>query len=456
MIKNISAKVLISVTTCLLASSAAYSEDLFTVYQHAKESDPQIRSSEANYLAVLEQKPQALAAFGSSVTLSGSASIDNSTTYSGASSSTSNALDVGAAYSLDLSKPLYNRVLNEQLAQADITIAQAEQTLIAQKQNLILRVAEAYFNYLTARDAAQLARAEVEAIERQNKQAEIYFEAGRSAITDLKESQAGYDESLASAVEADQNVEIALDNLYSLTNREYKILRGASDATPLVTPTPANIEAWSTSATQNNKDVVVAQLAVDIAQKEVDIARANKKPVVNMFASHDGSISEGESDSDSLSGSASIGVSFSMNLYDSGKSDADIRQARYLFRKAIQDLETSRRSASQQARSYYLNIVTGLNRIKALKRSLESSEVSRKATEEGYRAGTRTAVDVLLAYRDTFQSQNSFAAARNTFLLNTIRLKSAAGTLSEEDLRAMSRILNRSQTTRLAPLSSTK
>ena len=437
-----------------LMVSSVKAEDLFTVYQHAKESDPQISAAEAGYLSTLEKLPQALAGLKSNVTLSGS------TTYKLSQSWTSSVNDgdglASATYQLSLTKPLYRRQINEQIAQTSVVIAQAEESLLAEQQNLILRVAEAYFTYLTARDSAEFSRSEASAIERQYKQVEAYFEAGRSAITDVKESQSRFDQSISNVVVADQNVDIALESLHALTGRYYRILRGAGTTTPLVVPNPNNIAAWSEAAIQNNKQVKISEYSVQVAQKSVDIARAGKKPTLDLFARHNGSMARGETASNFESIDASVGVQFSMSLYDAGKADSAIREARYSFHQALQQLESTKRSASQQARTYFLNIITGLSQVQALKRSLESSEVASKATQEGFRVGTRTAVDVLLALRDTYQAQQNYSSARYSFLLNTIRLKQAAGTLSENDLQALSRILNRSQSTRLQPVQLSK
>ena len=141
-----------------------------------------------------------------------------------------------------------------------------------------------------------------------------------------------------------------------------------------------------------------------------------------------------------------------MTLYDAGKADSSIREARYNFHKAIQTVEVQRRAAVQQTRGFFLNIKTGLTQIEALKRSLQSSQTAAKATQEGFQAGTRTAVDVILSLRETYRSQRSYASARYDFLLNTIRLKQSAGTLEEKDLQLLSQILNKSRTTRQTPL----
>ena len=445
-------KVRVLIQSCIAAllMQSAQAEDLFTVYQHAKESDPQISAAEAGYLATLEKGPQALADSRAKLTLSGSASYRGARNWS--ETSNNNTSTVSGSYSLNLSKPLYRPQIKEAIIQANILIAQSEESLLAEQQNLILRVAEAYFGYLQARDAADLSRAEANAISRQNKQIVAYFEAGRSAITDVKESQARDAEAKANVVVADQNIELALEKIFSLTGRDYKVLRGASQQTPLVVPQPDNITAWANEAANRNKNVISAQYSVDIAQKSVDIARAGKKPTVDLFASHGTSASRAKMGVDAQSVDAALGVQFNMTLYDAGKADSAIREARYNFHRAIQQVEVQRRAAVQQTRSYYLNIKTGLTQIAALQRSLQSSQTAAKATQEGFQAGTRTAVDVILSLRETYRSQRNYASARYDFLLNTIRLKQAAGTLSERDLQTLSRILNKSRTTRQTPI----
>ncbi len=445
-------KVRVLIQSCIAAllMQSAQAEDLFTVYQHAKESDPQISAAEAGYLATLEKGPQALADSRAKLTLSGSASYRGARNWS--ESSNNNTSTVSGSYSLNLSKPLYRPQIKEAIIQANILIAQSEESLLAEQQNLILRVAEAYFGYLQARDAADLSRAEANAISRQNKQIVAYFEAGRSAITDVKESQARDAEAKANVVVADQNIELALEKIFSLTGRDYKVLRGASQQTPLVVPQPDNITAWANEAANRNKNVISAQYSVDIAQKSVDIARAGKKPTVDLFASHGTSASRAKMGVDAQSVDAALGVQFNMTLYDAGKADSAIREARYNFHRAIQQVEVQRRAAVQQTRSYFLNIKTGLTQIAALQRSLQSSQTAAKATQEGFQAGTRTAVDVILSLRETYRSQRNYASARYDFLLNTIRLKQAAGTLSERDLQTLSRILNKSRTTRQKPI----
>ena len=434
----------------VLASGSACAEDLFTVYQQAKNSDPQVAASEASYLATLEKRPQALAGLKPQVTLSSNATYRLS--YNWGETARDGAAQASAGYSLNITKPLVRPQVREQVSQADIQIAQAQEALFAEQQNLVVRVADAYFNYLKARDSADFSRKEANAIGRQNEQVKAYFEAGRSTITDVKEAGSRFDEAKANIVVADQNVEIALEGLRTLTGKSYLILRGATENTPLIVPMPKNVRVWSPAATQFTKQVKSAQYSVQLAQKAVDVIRAGKKPTIDLFATHSGSIARGEFPSDQESTDATIGVRLNATLYDGGRVDSSIREARYNFHGALQRLELQKRSAVQQVRATYLNILTGLTQVNALKRSLQSSRVAAQATQDGFRAGTRTAVDVLLSLRQTYGNERNYSAARYDFLLNTIKLKQASGTLVENDLRILSRILGRSRTTRSKPL----
>lgn len=428
----------------------AQAENLFTVYLHAKEADPQIRLAEANYLATIEKGSQALADFKPKVTLTSSARY--AAAYNWTEFDNSSASALSANYTLSLTQPLYRPEINERIKQSNIFIAQAEEALFAEQQNLILRVVEAYFGYLQARDAAELARAEADAIARQSQRIIAYFEAGRSTITEIQESRARNAEAKSSIVGADQNVEIALEKLYILTGRDYKVLSGTTEQTPLVLPQPNDMSAWIDEAFNYNQKVIAALFDAELAHKSVDIITASKKPVLDFFANNGANIAQAKAGADSQSVDTSVGIQFSMNLFDSGKTDSQIREAWNNVDKATLQVEVQRRSAVESTSTYFLNIQTGLNQIDALRKSYTASQTAARATQEGFKAGTRTVVDVILSVRETFRVERNYIAANYDFLLNTIRLKQAAGILSETDLQLISNIMNRPRSVRLSAL----
>jgi len=425
-----------------MGMSPAFSENLSQVYQHAKENDAQLRVSETNYLAALEAKPQILSSLKPRVDLSANSTYNLQ--YTGRTirgEDTDAFLNLG--YELSLTKPIINKKLNAQVKQVDASLLQAKASLEKDRQDLIVRVAEAYFQYLNADETLAFRKAEKTAIGRQLNQTKAFFDAGRSAITDVKEAQARYDLANAQIAVAKQQIDVSRETLKAITTRYYKNLNGAADSIPLLTPKPHSIEAWAKSAVTNSKQVIVAQHAVNVAQKAVDIERAAKSPNVNLFAKHGGSSTFGEDAFDQDRLNASVGVQLSVPLYEGGNIASRVRQARHKLRQSRQQLELQKRLATQQTRAAYLTILSGLSQVKALKQALNSSQTAAKATQAGFDAGTRTAVDVLLSLRETFSAKRDYSTARYDFLLNTLKLKQATGTLSETDLMAISKLLNK-------------
>jgi len=438
-LKSMACKLLLLVFSSLFFTPV-FAENLLQVYQQALKNDAQIRASEAGYLAVLEKRPQALSALKPRIDLGGSA------TYNLQQIERTGPRDGGSAflnfgYNLNLTKPLIHKEIQAQIGQVNATILQAKANLEGDRQNLIIRVAEAYFQYLKAKEGKIFATAEKKAIARQLNQVKAFFDAGRSAITDVKEAQARYDQSKALEVVAQQQIDIAKESIKAITTRYYKHLAGVSSKTPLIVPKPNNIEQWTQTAIKNSLQVIAASHAVTAAQKAVDIARAAKSPTVDLFARHSGNTTQGESQFDQDKFDASIGIQFNMPLYRGGNISSRIREARHRLQQARQQLEAQKRVVAQQSRAAYTTIISGLAQIKAFKQALNSTQTAAKATQAGFEAGTRTAVDILLALRETFRSKRDYSTARYDFLLNTLKLRQAAGILSENDIAALSKLL---------------
>ncbi|MEE9310201.1 MAG: TolC family outer membrane protein [Cocleimonas sp.] len=425
-----------------LSTTPALGENLLQVYQHAKKNDTQLKISETNFLATLEKRPQVTSALKPRVDLGANASYNLA--YQGRtlrSDYENGSLNFG--YDLTLSKPIINKQLKAQIAQVDAAILQAKAGLEIEKQNLIVRVAEAYFQFLNAEETLAFRKAERTAIGRQLNQVKAYFDAGRSAITDVKEAQARYDLTNAQMVAAQQQINVARESLRAITTKYYKNIKGASNNIPLLNPKPNNIAAWEKTAIANNPQIIVAQHAIKVAQKNVDIERAAKAPTLSLFAKHTGSSTFGEDAVDRDSLNASVGINFKMPILEGGNIDSKVREARINLKVSRQKLELQKRLTAQQTRAAYLTILSGLSQVKALKQALNSTQTAANATQAGFEAGTRTAVDVLLSLRETFSAKRDYSNARYDYLLNTLRLKQASGTLSEKDIAGLSKLLTK-------------
>ncbi len=436
--KKVSFIVGFSLSALLMAPLQA--ENLLQVYQDAKTNDAQLKISEAGFLAALEAKPQVISGLKPQV------SVNARTTYGLNYLGRTQFRDDGSAffnlgYDLTLTKSLINKQLDAQIEQVDASILQSKATLESDRQSLIIRVAEAYFNFLNAKETLVFREAEKKAIGKQLNQAKAFFEAGRSAITDVKEAQARFDLANAQISVANQQIDVAKESLRAITTKYYKSLKGASDNIPLIIPAPNDIESWSKVAIANSKELLAAKYGVDIAQSNVDIQRAQRKPIVNIVAAHGHASTFGEDSVDRSNTDASIGLQLSMPILDGGRISSQVRQSRLQLQQARQQLELQKRLAVQQSRAAYLTVVSGLAQVKALRQALNSTQAASNATQAGFEAGTRTATDVLLSLRETFSARRDYSTARYEFLLNSLRLKQAVGTLSESDLAAISKLL---------------
>ena len=427
----------------LTGANTAYPVDLVEIYEHALNSDPRYRQVAATKRAVMEQRPQALAQLLPSLSFSANAftneqeidSIFNPIGQSGKVTFGSHG------YSLDLTQPLFRGDRIIQYLQADNLIKKADAELIAAEQDLILRTTTAYFEVLAAYDNLGFAEAEKKSLSRQLDQAKQRFEVGLTAITDVQEAQAGYDRAFAAEIEARNNVDNATESLREITGAYFSGLAPLGETMPLLTPQPEEIETWTGAALERNLNVLAAQHAVDNARREIKRQQAGHLPTVDMVARHRLDETGGRFGTFE-STTSSVGVELNVPIFQGGYVNSRVRETHERLNAELEGLEQARRNAQRLTRQAYLGVISGISRVNALKQAVVSSETALQATEAGFEVGTRTAVDVVAAERATSQARRDYARARYDYLLDTLRLKQASGSLSVEDLSQVNRWLN--------------
>jgi hypothetical protein len=206
---------------------------------------------------------------------------------------------------------------------------------------------------------------------------------------------------------------------------------------PLVTPDPNDIEQWTKTAESQNMIIIASKYKLESARQQVNIEKSEHLPTIDLVASH-GYNKSGGRFGDSSVRATGVGVELNIPLFQGGLITSNTRQARHLYDQSRQELEEAFRAAQRDTRQAYLGIIAGISRVKALKQALVSTEIALKATETGFEVGTRTAVDVVAFERATLEAKRNHARARYNYLLNTLLLKQAAGTLIPEDLKHIS------------------
>lgn len=407
---------------------------LIDVYTIARSQDTDIRQAEANYNASAQARPIARAALLPQINLSAETS-DNTQETEGQTFGVAGAdVDFNShGYSLRLTQPLYNHQFYVQLRQAKNTVAKAQIELDKSKQDLIIRVTELYFNVLAAQDDLRFATAEKDAINRQREQAENRFEVGLVPITDVKEAQSSYDRAVAREIDAQIALELAIDALAVVTGERITGLKTLSPRMQLLRPDPDSVTDWVNTALNQNLSILTNEYDTKIAKQEIKRNKSQHLPTIDIVASYN------DSDSGGLTGSrktedSRIGLELNFPIFEGGRTYYQTKESEYLYQAALQANEKIRREITRDTRNAYHNVVAGVSRVNAFNKAVESAEVAAEATQAGFEVGTRTSVDVLLALRTVYEAQRDYSRSRYDYLLDTLRLKRSAGTLSADDL----------------------
>jgi len=419
-----------------LFAAPAGAVGLVEVYQQAREYDATLQGAAFELESARQVLPQARSAFRPQATLSGEIGL----TRFDADDPDSSDDYVDSQIGLQLSQTLFNRQNGALVDQARIGARQAEAVFAASAQDLVLRVATAYFDVLRAEANVEFSQSELESIERQRDQAERRFDVGLIPITDVRTAQAQYDLAVAQEIAASDQYTTTVEALRVISGIEVDTLDSLADDLPLIPPDPADIDAWVALAKEQNLPLVIAGLSSDIARTRIASQSAQRLPTLDVVLS--GALSTSDQDlRPESTRAATIGLQTTVPLYTGGRIKAQIAEARADYRALEQDFIAQERSAVQQARDGYRGVIASISRVNALRQALDSTRQSAEAVEAGFRAGTRTSVDVLRALRDVFRARSDYANARYDYLLNSFRLKLAAGTLDEIDLVTVNRFL---------------
>ncbi|GAC1328884.1 MAG: TolC family outer membrane protein [Steroidobacteraceae bacterium] len=460
-------KRLLTLFALCLSVSRAPAADLLAVYQRALQNDPQLREAEATRLAALEAKPQALSALLPQLSGTGIVTRQKAT----GSSTSVQPLTTGTAgspivletfpfdgridttthrYGVDLRQNVFRWENWVALQRADSQVAQAEADYQAAQQDLIARVAQRYFDVLAAQDALEAQQAALTSIKRQLEQAEARFQIGLIAVTDVEEARAAHDSGAAAVIAAKRTLSSAQELLREITGDAFDSLARPIEPFELATPDPVSEDRWVEMALQQNLSLVSSRLAADIARENVSTARGGHFPSLDLVGSRykvdangvdtftDGTPAGGMSQNQTQ---RSIGLQLTFPIYSGGMVSSQVRQAVYQHRAAKERVERVARQTEHDARDSFLGVLSEMSRVQALRRAVESNATSLRATESGYEAGTRTAVDVLQSRQLWVQAQTGYSRSRYDYMLNVLKLQQAAGTLSQQSLERVNGLL---------------
>lgn len=424
-----------------MAQTPAFALDLAEAYAKARQNDPNWSAARNNYEA--EQQTVNIGRGGLLPTLAISGSLSENSFDS--DSGTTDADFQSTQYGAKLTQPLFRADAWSSYQRSKSVSSLAEAGFRSQEQQLALSVAQAYFAVLSAQETLAYAQSEEAAFARQLDQAQQRFDVGLIAITDVLEARAANDGARAGRIGAEAILSTAQENLSAIIGETPDRLAPLKPDAPLVKPIPADPDAWAKLAKEQNPDLAAAQQSYQTARAVTRESRSGFMPAVDLYASYSGVDNDVPAASTLAfqnGTTTSYGVQANWVLFAGGRTYAASKQASYREAAAQDQLTATERQVVNNARTAFLNVSADSYRVEARKQAVASNESSLAAVQAGYEVGTRNIVDVLLTQRNLYAAKRDYANARYDYVINSLRLKSASGQLSEVDIKDLNNWLD--------------
>lgn len=434
---------LLPLTLSLVAvlTGTAQAQSLVQLYEAAKGYDASFKAAQSQYQANLAKVEQAKALLRPTAGLGATVSESD---FNNLTSSNADASYGTRNLTFNASQPLYRPANKASFEQGMKQLGLAKAQLKTAEQELIIRVTQAYFDVLTAQESLAFVKAQKTAVAEQLAAAKRNFEVGTSTITDTREAQARFD--LVTAQE------IAAENDLRVKKLALDLSVGTTNAQPLPLQVGANLnasamgdaETWVQQATSQNPGIEQARIALEVAQLEIEKAKAGLLPTLDLTASFGGTrFRNGNLASRVDNNTATIGLNFNMPLYTGSATQNRIQETVALEDKARNDLDAAQRNVAQATRTAFFGVQSGLGQIKALEAAETSSQSALDANKLGYQVGVRINIDVLNSQSQLFQTKRDLAKARYDVLLGQLKLSQAAGVLKIEDLQKINHLMQK-------------
>lgn len=429
----------IALAGAMMLSTNALATTLEDVYNLAVENDPELGAAQAVFLSRNEVVSQNRALILPNLTVGGSTS-DNKQEFVGTGTPD---LEFNVhGWQAILNQPVFRLDSWYRFQQAKNIQAEALANFAAEQQALLVRVAESYFAILEAEAALSASNAERDAVQRQLEQVQQRFDVGLVAITDVLESQAAFDSSTVTVIEAEGAQSTSFEPLVRLTGSAFDEINGLAEDFPIRYPDPQNEDAWVQMALENNYSLAAARERLRTAERGLQLAKSGHYPTLDAQVSFNHQDSGGVNFLGNTIDQTTATLSLNVPIYQGGGVRSQVKSAGYDVEAAQKNLDLIQRQVVENTRNLYTAINTDVARVRARLRGIESSQSALDATQTGYEVGTRNIVDVLNAQRNLFLSQFQYASARHLYVLDTLRLKQIVGTLSPQDLYDLNQFID--------------
>lgn len=445
-------KIIFILTLCslILSKGVLATTDLIMVYEQALTYDPTFQKAIAQELSISQNVPIARSYLLPNVGMTASPFLSRTIGSGSAALIQGDDKNRGYNFVLNATQTLFNTAQFFTFAEAKSIARQAAANLNAASQNLMIRVAIAYFKILEDEDILRASQQAKTAFAKQLDQATEQYKVGLKTLTDVYTAQASYEGSNAEYIAAEKNLQDDRENLRAITGVYHTAFAPLSPNFPLVTPTPAKVETWVDTALRQNWVIIANRYALNAARQNIKAQFAGHIPSLNMQGTYEinfihdlGGLPTDPTDlifdrpGAGQTHNTTLALNLNVPIFEGGLVSSQTQKAKYDFQIAAQELEFQVRSVLNATRQNYLGIIAGISKIKADRQTIKSAKSSLAGMEAGYRVGTEILVNLLNQQQQVLTDEKIYAHDRYAYINNLLALKQAAGTLNPDDLRAI-------------------
>ena len=436
----------------LLAMSSLHAMDFGTAVHKAQAFDPATQAAQYAYQAGLEKGKQGTALYFPQINATANynqvhidsvSSLDLPPGFP-ASVLVGDSTGYLHGFGVMLVQPIYNAAVFAGAAELKDQAKLADLQKQGADANLILRVAQAYFGVLMARDNLELMREQKAAIAQQLASAQARFKAGKINITDVRDAEARYQGVVAAEIAAVNNLAVQQDQFAGIIGEQPQALARPSDAFSPSAPEPDDLSIWIAWGRQDNLNVQSAGIQLDVNNHEVDKYRLRSRPQLNLVASYQDMRQNGSLPilvAPDHSKQTVVGVQLSVPLFAGGSYSSKYREAVAESGEAGYQLQAAITNTDVQVKQQFLDVQIGTQQIDALRQATIAAKSSLDATTLGLKVGKKTTLDVLNSQQQYFASLQNLDAARYQYLLSRLNLAALVNKLGEGDVKAINAYL---------------
>ncbi|WP_445114897.1 TolC family outer membrane protein [Acinetobacter sp. WZC-1] len=346
---------------------------------------------------------------------------------------------------LVLRQPIFDLAAIRQYNQAGLSSKMAEWNLLKNKQQLSVRLLQAYLDILMSQEEVQLGQAQLQALSSEEERLSQLFKYGEATRTDQLEVQSRYQLAQAELIYSQNQYDARLRVLEAMTGSSLTMSNGIDGLSETAFKEfkskafmdKADLSQWSQLAERHNAELATKQTAYEVAKMQVKRLNADYYPKVNAFAQKQVSSSNTENTLGEKYDTDSVGIEVSFPVFNGGYTLASVKQARARAEQARYEWVDMQKTVSNELRRQYLNLTSSQQRILAYEQAVHSADAQLEATRYSMQGGERTHLDVLNAQQQYYRTLKDLAQANYDFLQAWQALRWQAGILNQSDIELL-------------------